>query len=108
MNLLDIKSLFKKHHKKSVCLNPHKHWIFMLNSFFVILFLLVVSSFYLLYEIKNDNFLNNNLDFSSKNTLISRNEKLLNNVKNYFDLKSKKIESLRDSNLKLEDPRFRK
>jgi len=89
-------------------MNPHKHWIFMLNSFFVILFLLVISSFYLLYEIKNDNFLNKSLEFSSKNTLISRNEKLLNNVKSYFDIKAKKMESLRDSNLKLEDPRFKK
>ena len=108
MNKFNLKYFFSKHHKKSVCMNPHKHWVLMLYSFFGILLILVISSFYLLYEIKNDNFLNKSLEFSSKNTLISRNEKLLNNVKSYFDIKAKKMESLQNDGLSLEDPRFKK
>lgn len=108
MDKFNIKSFFVKHYKNPVRVNPHRHWIYILNFFFVMLFLLVVSSFYLLYEIKNDNIFNGKLDLYSKNVLISRNEKLLNNVKNYFNLKAQKMESLKNDKLQLEDPRFKK
>lgn len=103
-----LKNIFKKNHKHESFVNPHKHWIYILNTFFVTLFLLIIFSFYLLHGIVKDNFFKNDINNTQKDILISRNEKLLINVKSYFNTKAEKMEFLKNNELKLSDPRFTK
>lgn len=108
MDKLNYKNIFHKKYKNNISRNPHTHWMYILYGFFILMFFLIAFSFYLFSAIKNDNFFSDQIDISSKNTLISRNHKLLNNVKEYFISKSLKMDELRVGDLKLSDPRLAK
>lgn len=106
MKTIFLKLIQKEKYKKAKCMNPHKHWHYVLVGFFVALATLVIFSFYFLYLIKNDNLFSGGFDSSEKNILVARNQKLLNNVKNYFNSKNEKMNELQNINTKIDDPRY--
>lgn len=106
-----INSHFKKYfnnlkYKNIKILNPHRHWIFILYTFFVLFFLIILFSLYLFREIKNENIFHENSGSVIRDSLIVRNKKLLNEVEDYFLNKKTKLDLLKTEELKKEDPRF--
>lgn len=98
-----IKSIFKKKEiDGSSVVNPHKHWIRILWVFSSITVVLIIFSFYLLINIKNDSVFQVAPTVKEDNSAI--NEKLLNSITNVFDEKEVKEKTLKSSLLSYPDP----
>ncbi len=69
-------------------INPHKHWAFLLYMFSVLIILLILFSFYLLYQIKNEQIFQVKIVAEQKKTILR--EDLLNKIINLFDNKAQK------------------
>lgn len=107
--LSQLNNIFKKNNYKNThTYNPHYHWIILLRVFFSLFVGLIVFSFYLLYEIKNDVIFSDTVNLVKKDSLIFRNEKLTNDVGVYFKEKQNKMNKLRTEDLKVSDPRITK
>ena len=92
--LKDFISSFKKS-------NPHTHWNNLLYMFLVITIVLIIFSFYLLYEIKNQQV------FQIKTSSVQinlMNEKLLNSVNESFNNKLIKEKEIQDGLDTYKDP----
>lgn len=89
-----IKDLFK--------INPHKHWIFIIYVFFILISVLILFSFYLLYKIKNEQIFQTELKQDSVQSLL--NEKLLKKVIDFQDKKAQKIIDSTNNNSIYKDP----
>jgi len=85
-------------------INPHKHWRNLLYVFFVAVIFLVVFSFYILYEIKNQQI------FQVKNTPEEQksliNEKLLDQISKSFNSKLSKQLEIESGPFQYKDPSF--
>ena len=68
--------------------NPHIYWRFLLHLYFIVFIVLVIFSFYLLHEIRNQQIFQTKTTEKELPSLI--NEKLLNKVSEYFNNKSLK------------------
>jgi hypothetical protein len=76
-----LKNLFSFKH-----INPHKHWSNLIKVFSIIVVLLLLSSFYLLNQVKNEQIFQIEIEKKEKPNLI--NEKLLDKINKSFELKS--------------------
>ena len=99
--LLKIKNKIKKFvpFKK---ISSHLHWKNLLYMFFVIITILIIFSFYLLYEIKNQQIFQVTPPTTGLSSLI--NEKLLNKVTESFDNKLIKEKEIKNSLTSYKDP----
>ncbi len=89
-----IKEIFKKPSiQVSGAINPHKHWIILLWSFFIITILLIVFSLYMLYQIKNEQVFQVAPIVKVNSSLLK--EQLLRDVIASFEAKAKKESSLK-------------
>lgn len=103
--LQKIKSIFK--HKTIIerpDIDPHKHWVRLLGVFALTIIALIIFSFYVLYEIKNDTFTKDGSITPEDKVLLK--EELLKEV---LDLQSKK--ALKEKQIRTEptiykDPSF--
>lgn len=88
-------SLFKK-------VNPHVYWRNLLYIFFILVIGLILFSFYLLYEIKNEQI----FQIVPKNTNPPSlmNEKLFKKVTESFDEKAINIKNIKDGVTTYRDP----
>jgi len=82
--------------------NPHIHWKNLLYVFFIIIIILVLFSFYLLFEIKNQQIFQVTPPSAGLSSLI--NEKLLNKVTESFDNKLIKEKEIKNSLTSYKDP----
>lgn len=86
--LSKLKRSLSSHKKEGArFINPHKHWILLLQFFSIGVLTLIVFSVYVLYKIKNDQI------FQTASVLLDNNksikEDLLKNVTESFKIKSK-------------------
>ncbi len=68
-------------------INPHKHWAFLIYVFFSLVVILILFSFYLLYEIRNEQMFQVQIEQKGNQTLLK--EDLLKNTTNIFDQKTR-------------------
>jgi type VI protein secretion system component VasK len=83
-------------------INPHLHWRNLLYIFFMIMAVLILFSFYLLYQIKNQQIFQ-----SAPTTALSpnlMNEKLLNEINKSFDIREVKQNEIKDAINTYKDP----
>jgi len=85
-------------------INPHLHWRNLLYVFFVAVICLVMFSFYILYEIKNQQI------FQVKNTPEEQksliNEKFLDQISKSFNAKLVKQSEIENGTFQYKDPSF--
>ncbi|HAQ02328.1 hypothetical protein A2467_01690 [Candidatus Nomurabacteria bacterium RIFOXYC2_FULL_36_8] len=99
--LTKIKDMGKSFH--NFCkINPYKQWMTLLYTFFVIVFICILSSFYLLYEIKNDKIFQVKVEQVEKKSLLK--EDLLKKTINLYDTKFKKETDLISNPPVFKDP----
>lgn len=67
-------------------INPHEHWKYLINIFFILIFILILLSFYLMYQIKNQQIYQ--VIPTEEEKVVTVNEKLLEEVKQSFADKS--------------------
>lgn len=86
--LSKIKKLFSSHKEEGArFINPHKHWILLLQFFSIGVLVLIVFSVYVLYKIKNDQIFQTTSVIQDNNKSIK--EDLLKNITESFDKKTK-------------------
>jgi len=83
-------------------INPHKHWSLLLYIFLILAFLLILFSFYLLYEIKNEQIFQ--VTIGQKQNTILLNEKLLRNTTELYEQKASKVSNAKNSTSLYSDP----
>jgi type II secretory pathway component PulC len=83
-------------------IKPHEHWEYLINIFFIIIFILILLSFYLMYQIKNQQIYQVNPTTKDETVLI--NEKILNKVKTIFDNKLIVEKEIKDGLKSYPDP----
>lgn len=83
-------------------INPHKHWMVLIKVFFVIVFLLIVFSLYLLYQIKNEQIFQAKPVSGGQSSLLKEN--LLKSVTDSFNQKAKKEAELKGNIQPYSDP----
>lgn len=83
-------------------INPHKHWKFVVSVFFVFVFVLVLFSLYLLYEIKNDQIFQVKKEQQETKTLLK--ESLLKNTIREFEIKAKEETDIKNGIYTYSDP----
>jgi hypothetical protein len=83
-------------------INPHEHWKILLNIFFVLIIILIIISFYLLYEVRKKEGLKASVAKTEKPVLI--NEKLLTKITEYFDNKNINQQKIKDGLTSYKDP----
>lgn len=85
-------------------INPHKHWNFLLHVFLILVFVLILFSFYLLYEIKNEQIFQ--VTFGQKPNTVLLNEKLLKNTTELYNQKANKVLDVKKDMSVYSDPSF--
>ncbi len=100
---LKQKSKAKKiHNKNRGVINPHKHWMILLEIFFTLVAGLILFSLYLLFQIRSDQV------FQAKPTLndkkVELNSELEKSVTKSFDDKAQKEKELIDTPPSYPDP----
>lgn len=86
-------------------ISPHIHWRNLLYVFFTIMTILILFSFYLLYQIKNQQIFQSAPTTAIPPTLL--NEKLLNEVDKSFDIREVKQKEIKDSTNTYKDPNLK-
>ncbi len=88
---------------KSHFINPHLHWEMLVKFFLFLSFLLILTSFYFLYSIKNDQIFQKQIvDTTKKPELI--NSKRLDKVENSFKNKDEKNKKINNTKILFKDP----
>ena len=82
--------------------NPHKHWKFLLYVFLILLVILVLFSFYLLYQINNEKVFQVKIDDGVNKIIL--NENVLKKVINTSDLKASKELEIKTKGTPYKDP----
>ena len=86
----------------SKIINPHRHWILIVHTFFVLSFILIVGSFYLLYKIENEQFVQV-IDLpSSQKTLLK--DGLLKSITENMQIKISHTQNLISKPVLFKDP----
>lgn len=83
-------------------INPHNHWRKLLTIFLVLIFILIIFSFYLLYRIKNQKIFQ--IEPKSDKSAVLINEKLLEKINDSFDQKETKTKEIKDGLKSFKDP----
>lgn len=98
-----IKELFIKSKKEySGQINPHKHWMFLLVSFFLTGGVLIVFSLYILYKIKNEQIFQSSSSVENKPSQLK--EDLIKQVTDTFEKKAQKTEEIKKTPPVFKDP----
>lgn len=106
---LQFKKFFKKTQTRNIKIfNPHVHWLILIYVFSTLFILSVFASFYVFNQIKDEKIFHDKTVNTVENSLIIRNQKLLDKVSDYFFEKETKMNSLKKDVLKIEDPRIQK
>lgn len=100
INLIKNKLLNKNSIKKSI--NPHSHWMRLLDMFFVLFVGLILFSFFLLFKIKNQSIFQ--AEVKKEDDLVIINDKLLDRVNNNFDDKLQEENNIKNGSIKYTDP----
>lgn len=99
--LSQLKSFFKKV-SNFFKINPHRHWVFLLYVFFSMTALLILFSFYLLYQIKTDQVFQVKIEQDEKSNLIK--EDLLNKTIKLDEEKTNLIKEIENNHDFYKDP----
>ena len=83
-------------------INPHKHWNFLIYTFFSLVLALMLFSFYLLYEIRNDKIFQVTLTEDENQNLLK--ESLLETTLNTYKNKAAKIAEIKSGGTVYGDP----
>lgn len=100
-------NIFKKTKKQNYLTssglqNANEHWHMLLRDFFILLFLLVLYSLYLLYQIRNDQASLPNSNLQTKPAELKQN--LLKNVTESFDKKANNTKNILENSPSYKDP----
>lgn len=90
------KNKFKKN------INPHRHWMKLLNLFFIFFIILIFFSFFLLFKIKTQSIFQ--VETKNSDDLVIINERLLDMVNNIFDTKLVNEKNIKNGVLNYTDP----
>ncbi len=90
--------------QKQFKINPHKHWIFLIYTFLVVVILLIILSLYLLYSIRSDKFFQVDIKTEEKSLLIKQD--MLNNNTKLYNNKIEKTLNIKNGPSKYKDPSF--
>lgn len=85
-------------------INPHKHWVVLLSVFSVLVGLLILFSFYLLYQIKSDQIFKVKVEVEEKKSLLK--EDLLKKTKDLYDKKAERESEIISNPSPYKDPSF--
>jgi len=88
--------------KSSQSINPHKHWMMLLSVFFILVSLLIVSSLYLLYQVRNEKISPTKATSGDKAVLLKEN--LLKSLTGSFENKEKNTTELINNPQAYPDP----
>jgi|GEM_PF-4801219 len=88
-----IKNIFK--------INPYKNWKFLLSIFFILIFILILFSLFLIYKIKKGQIFQVTIEQIDKKSLLDEN--LLKKTTEYQNRKIEKLNSI-NSSLIYKDP----
>lgn len=107
MKSFSIKNIFKKTQDMRLPTNaaqiaPAHDWMRILCASFILVVLLILLSMYILHEIQNDDIFKNTKKGASGVATI--NQKSLDEVSTYFEVKKQKTEALIANPVKIEDP----
>ena len=83
-------------------INPHNHWRILLYIFFLMIIVLIIFSFYLLYEVKNQQFSQVTIKPTENSVLI--NEKLLKKINDSFTTKQVNEKEIKEGIKTYQDP----
>lgn len=83
-------------------INPHKHWVLLLYVFFILTAILILFSFYLLYQIKNENVFQVKVEKDEKQNLLK--EDLLKKVLSEAERKESKTNDIKNNIIQYKDP----
>ncbi len=83
-------------------INPHKHWMILVYTFLSLSLLLILFSFYLLYEIKNEQIFQVKIEHNSNDSLIK--EDLLKKTINQFNNKATEEDTIQNGPFIYKDP----
>lgn len=89
--------------KNFLRMNPHKHWDFIMKISFFSIFILIIFSLFILYQIKNDKGPQYD-ENENKEPVAVVNELKLKTVNSYFDNKKIKTEEIKNNPFPYEDP----
>lgn len=92
--LIKIQNFFK--------INPHRHWFFLLYIFFILTSVLILFSFYLLYQIKNENVFQVKVEPDEKLNLLK--EDLLKKVLSESERKEERTIEIKNNLIEYKDP----
>lgn len=76
-------------------MRPHEHWNILLHLFLIFIIILILFSFYLLWQIKNQQVFQVEIKTNKNPELI--NEKLLDEINKSFELKLLKEKEIRNN-----------
>jgi len=99
--ILKIKNVLNKIHD-FFKINPHKHWVFLLYVFFILTSVLILFSFYLLYQIKNENVFQVKVEPDEKLNLLK--EDLLKKVLSEAERKEAVTNDIKNNIIQYKDP----
>lgn len=83
-------------------INPHHHWVIILKAFFVLVFILIIGSFYLLYQIENEQFVPTPQISDQKETALKEN--LLTSIAATMQEKMNRTDDLLKHPISYKDP----
>ena len=84
-------------------INPHKHWNVLLYIFFTLIAVLILFSFYLLFEIRNEQRFQVKIEQQEDQILLK--EDLLKNTMGTYDQKAKRVSDITNNNISIyKDP----
>jgi len=83
-------------------INPHKHWNFILSIFLILICCLVLFSFYLLYQIKNEQIFQVSKTEPINTVLLK--EPMLKNINEIYDKRASNVLDIKSKPSVYSDP----
>lgn len=83
-------------------INPHKHWVFLLYVFFISISILMLFSFYFIYEIKNEKIFQAKVEQEAEQSLLKVD--LLKKTTDLFNKKALKQQEINNNLSPYSDP----
>ena len=99
--LIKINNLMKSVHD-FFKINPHKHWVILVRLFLSLVLILILLSFYLLYQIKNEKIFQVKTDQKTSGTLLK--DDLLKNTTDFFDTRAVNTDKINNAPSPYKDP----
>lgn len=83
-------------------INPHKHWVFLLYTFFILITIFIVASIYFIYLIREDKLFQVKIDQTEKKTILK--EELLKKTTSFYEQRAENEMNVKNKASSYKDP----